>query len=56
MIKTHLRRCQIVTGIKFKFPMSNDEIVTLVAFLLARAKLKAVTINKYLSGLRLTIN
>ena len=56
VIKTHLRRCQIVTGIKFKFPMSNDEIVTLVAFLLARAKLKAVTINKYLSGLRLTIN
>ena len=52
-IKSHLRRCQLATGIVFKFPMSNDEVITLVAYLLARVKLKAVTIDKYLSGLRL---
>ena len=42
-----------MTGIKFTFPMSNEEVITLVAFLMARVKLKAVTIDKYLSGLRL---
>ena len=52
-IKSHMRRCQFATGIVFKFPMSNGEIITLVAYLLARVKLKAVTIDKYLSGLRL---
>ena len=56
VIKSHLRRCQIVTGIKFTFPMSNEEVITLVAYLMARVKLKAVTIDKYLSGLRLKIN
>ena len=45
-----------MTGIKFKFPMSNEEVITLVAYLMARVKLKAVTIDKYLSGLRLKIN
>ena len=53
VIKSHLRRCQIVTGVKFKFPMSNEEVITLVAYLMAKVKLKAVTIDKYLSGLRL---
>ena len=55
VIKSHLRRCQFVTGVMFKFPMSNDEVITLVAYLMARVKLKAVTIEKYLSGLRLRI-
>ena len=54
-IKSHMRRCQLVTGVVFKFPMSNSEVITLVAYLMARAKLKAVTIDKYLSGLRLKI-
>ena len=56
VIKTHLRSCQMITGVKFKFPMSNDDVVTLVAYMMARLKLKAVTIDKYLSGLRLKIN
>ena len=43
----------MITGVKFKFPMSNDDVVTLVAYMMARVKLKAVTIDKYLSGLRL---
>ena len=56
VIKSHLRRCQTVTGVKFQFPMTNDQVLTLVAFLMAKMKLKAVTIDKYLSGLRLKIN
>ena len=42
-----------MTGVKISFPMGNKEVVTLVAYLLAKVKLKAVTIDKYLSGLRL---
>ena len=45
-----------MTGVKFQFPMTNDQVLTLVAFLMAKMKLKAVTIDKYLSGLRLKIN
>lgn len=52
VIKGHLKQCQRYTGVKFSFPMKDPEILTLMAYLMARVKLKAVTISTYLSGLR----
>ena len=52
VIKSHLRKCQQVTGCRFSFPMADHEIVTLIAYLLAKTNLKAVSISKYMSGLR----
>ena len=50
-MKPHLRMCQKVCGINFRFPMTEDQVFIFVAYLLD-LNLKSVTINTYLSALR----
>ena len=50
-VKTHLERCQIDLNVRFSFPMSNNQVLCFIAWLLKR-NLSATTINSYISGLR----
>ena len=50
-VKPHLKMCQKVCGLRFKFPLTEDQVFIFVAYLLD-LNLKSTTINTYLSGLR----
>ena len=52
VIANHLEKCQMEFKMRFSFPMSSDQIVTLVMYLREIHKVKKDTIENYLSSLR----
>ena len=50
-VKNHLEKCQKDLNVRFSFPMSNNQVLCFIAWLLKR-NLSAKTINSYVSGLR----
>ena len=48
----HLQRCEGDTGVKIRFPMDDRMILAYVGWLISVRKVSAVSIKKYLSGLR----
>ena len=51
-ISNHLERCQVEFKMRFTFPMTSDQITTLVMYLREIRKVKKDTIENYLSSLR----
>ena len=50
-VKPHMKMCQKVCGLRFDFPLTEDQVFIFVAYLLD-LNLKSSTINTYISGLR----
>ena len=50
-VKRHLEKCQNDMNTRFYFPMTSNNIVAFVAWLVAKG-LTSATINSYISGLR----
>ena len=50
-VRGHLERCQNDLSVKFSFPMTTNQVLCFVSWLMKRG-LEAKTINAYLSGLR----
>ena len=52
-VDNHIKRCQEDTGVDLSFPFSVDKTLTLVAWMMDKRKIRANSIDKYLSGLRM---
>ena len=52
-VENHLERCKADTGKDLCLPFNLEKTLTFVAWLLDVRKVKAITIEKYLSGLRM---
>lgn len=52
-VRKHLERCQKSTGQRFTFPMDQNQTLRFIAFLFDARNLKALTVSKILSGLRM---
>ena len=50
--ENHLKRCEIDTGIRMRFPMDDRMILAFVGWLLTVRKVGAASVRQYLSGLR----
>ena len=48
----HLLRCEVDTGVKMRFPMTDRMVLAFVGWLISVRKVGAASIKKYLSGLR----
>ena len=50
--ENHLKRCEIDTGVRMRFPMDDRMILAFVGWLLTVRKVGAASVRQYLSGLR----
>ena len=50
--EAHIKRCEADTGIKIRFPMTDQMILAYVGWLIAVRKVSSSSISQYLSGLR----
>ena len=50
--ENHLKRCEVETGVRIRFPMDDKMILAFVGWLLTVRKVGAASIKQYLSGLR----
>ena len=51
--ENHLRRCEIETGVRMRFPMDDRMVLAFVGWLISVRKVSSVSVSKYLSGLRM---
>jgi hypothetical protein len=52
-VERHVERIRKEMGVRLTFPFSLESIVTFIGYLLDVRKVSGVTVNKYLSGLRM---
>ena len=50
--ESHLKRCEAETGVRIRFPMNDQMILTYVGWLITYRRVCSNTISQYLSALR----
>ena len=50
--ENHLKRCEVDTGVKMRFPMNDRMVLAFIGWLITVRKVSAAMIKQYLSGLR----
>ena len=50
--ENHLKKCELDTGIRMRFPMDDRMIIAFVGWLITVRKVGAASIKQYMSGLR----
>ena len=50
--RRHLERCQLHTGIRMSFPMSDRQIFVFISYMLVYRKVQSTTVSKNLSAIR----
>ena len=50
--RKHLERCQSSTGRRMNFPMTEDDVLCLIAYLFDERGLKGKTVSRILSAIR----
>ena len=51
--ENHIKKCEKETGIRLRFPFKTKETLTYIGWLLTSRKVRACTVEKYMSGIRL---